>query len=292
MRIAFVGHVCLDVNVVRGSVSTLAGGGVVHGAITASRLGAEATVVTRCRAEDRARFGALADASVRVVFLPGKRTTSIRNEYRTDNPDDRYSILGSTAEPFAAGDLAVVDADVLHVNPLWAGEFPSELIPEAKRHAATLGGDAQGFLRAASPADGLLAHRPWADMDRWLPFFDVFKADASEARSLTGSSEPAEAARRLRDAGPRTVLVTHKGGVFVAAPDGLHEAAFAPYPMEGRTGRGDTFTAAFLVASGRMDAAGATTFAAEVTSRKLQYAGPSRETIDPATGRLVTLSRG
>ena len=47
--------------------------------------------------------------------------------------------------------------------------------------------------------------------------------------------------------------------------------------LEGRTGRGDTCTASFLVARGRgMDLADAAAFAAEVTSPKMQYRGSYR----------------
>ena len=47
--------------------------------------------------------------------------------------------------------------------------------------------------------------------------------------------------------------------------------------LEGRTGRGDTCTASFLVACGRgKDLADAAAFAAEVTSRKMQYRGSYR----------------
>ena len=59
MKIVFVGHVCVDQNVVRGETETLYGGGVVHGAITAQRLGAEATVVTKCAGSDRSNYRSL-----------------------------------------------------------------------------------------------------------------------------------------------------------------------------------------------------------------------------------------
>ena len=57
----------------------------------------------------------------------------------------------------------------------------------------------------------------------------------------------------------------------------MHEGAFSGFTLEGRTGRGDTCTASFLVARGRgMGLAEAAAFAAEVTSRKMQYRGPYR----------------
>ncbi|MBM4398439.1 MAG: carbohydrate kinase [Deltaproteobacteria bacterium] len=275
MRIAFVGHVSIDHNVTNGKEHVLNGGGVLHGAVTARRLGADAVVFTRCAPADRERFSVLADAGVPAFYLPGERTTSARNVYPTANPDDRVTYFVSRAEPFRASDLDAIDADVIHVNPLWFGEFPDDLLPAARARAGVLAGDAQGFLRHVGDGEGRCSAHDWATKSRYLPLFDVFKADIGEATTLTGCDDPVAAAAAVRALGPRTVLLTHHAGVCVHDGD-CHEASFGPYSIEGRTGRGDTFTAAFLVASARMPIDEATRFAADVTSRKMQYAGPFR----------------
>ena len=59
------------------------------------------------------------------------------------------------------------------------------------------------------------------------------------------------------------VLLTHRDGVCVFDGGTLHEGAFSGFTLEGRTGRGDTCTASFLVARGRgMGLAEAAAFAA------------------------------
>jgi hypothetical protein len=143
----------VDKNVVGGETETFYGGGVVHGAITAQRLGVQAAVITRCADADRAGFRHLEDAGVLTVFLPSPTSTSIRNVYPSANPDERRSLLISRAEPFSAKDLdriAAVAADIVHLNPLWFGEFPVALIPELRRHAPFLAADAH-LLRVAEP---------------------------------------------------------------------------------------------------------------------------------------------
>ena len=35
MKITFIGHVCVDKNLIRGELETFYGGGVIHGAVTA-----------------------------------------------------------------------------------------------------------------------------------------------------------------------------------------------------------------------------------------------------------------
>lgn len=279
MKIVFVGHVCVDKNVVRGETETLHGGGVVHGCITAQRLGADVTVVTKCAEADRPAFQLMSEVGGKVLFLPTPTSTSIRNVYPTENPDDRQSFLISRAAPFNEADLDAItapEADMVHINPLWFGEFPPPLLAALRPRAAILGADAQGFLRVAAP-DGRMEHRDFAGKREVLPLLDLFKVDSKEALVLTGEADVQRAIRAVHALGPKTVLLTHRDGVCVFDGHSFHESAFSPYTLEGRTGRGDTCTASFLVARGRgLGLAESVAFAAEITSRKMQYRGPFR----------------
>lgn len=279
MKIAFVGHVCVDKNVVRGKTEILYGGGVMHGGITAQRLGMESIVVTKCADADRAGFGGLAEAGVQVNWLPSPTSTSIQNVYPTENPDDRESRLISRASPFTAHEvdqIAALRADVVHVNPLWFGEFPPALLAALRPKVQFLAADAQGFLRVATP-DGRMAHEDLSDKQKVLAQLDLLKVDAKEALVLTGINDPRDAARAVKALGPRLVLLTHRDGLCVCSGEGIYEAAFRGFTLEGRTGRGDTCTASFLAARGRgMSLPQAADFAADITSRKMQYPGPFR----------------
>lgn len=279
MKILFVGHVCVDKNVVRGQTETLYGGGVVHGAITAQRLEAQAIVITKCAEADRPGFGHLGAGGVENVFLPSPTSTSIRNVYPSENPDDRQSSLLSRAAPFTEADLDCIAgfrADVVHVNPLWFGEFPPALLASLRPRAAFLAADAQGFLRVAE-AGGQMVHREFADKHALLSRLDLFKVDSKEALLLTGEADPERAARAVHALGPKLVLLTHQAGICVCDGRETYSAAFGKYPLEGRTGRGDTCTASFLVARGRsLNFQQAATFAADITTRKMQYRGPFR----------------
>jgi len=275
MKITFIGHVCIDKNVIRGEIETFYGGGVVHGAITAQRLGAQAAVLTKCSEADRVKFVCLQQAGVEATFLPSLASTSIKNAYADENPDDRRSHLISRADPFSPSDLESIKTSQVHLNPLWFGEFPLHLMPKLRRTANLLSGDAQGFLRHSGEG-GELRYLDLAEKARVLPFFDVFKVDLNEAGILTGKKEIRQAARAVRELGPKTVLLTHAGGVCVFDGHDFHESPFTAYTLEGRTGRGDTCTGAFLVGMQRTTLHEATAFAAEVTSRKMQYRGPYR----------------
>jgi sugar/nucleoside kinase (ribokinase family) len=229
-----------------------------------------------CSPKHRDRFSLFEEAGVDVVYLPSQRTTSIRNTYPTDNPDDRLSAVITRARPFSSADLEdIPTCDVIHINALWAGEFPSELIRQVKSKAGLVTGDAQGFVRHVD-RDGALVSRDWPDKTTCLQAFDIFKVDINEARVLTGLDDRHSASRKLHEMGASVVVLTHRGGVCVTDGDHVAEAAFGPYPLEGRTGRGDTCMAAFVVARANGDLDEATARAAEITTQKLQYPEPFR----------------
>jgi len=275
VRITFVGHVCVDRNLIRGSLETFYGGGVIHGAVTAKRLGAEVSVLTKCAEADREGFTSFREAGVEAVFLPSPTSTSIRNEYPSENPDDRRSSIVSRADPFSAADIAAIEPGVVHLNPLWYGEFPLELLPRLKRSATLLGADAQGLLRHVEP-DGTMCYRDLRDGRDALALLDVFKVDTREAEILTGLGDVRAAAKAVHALGPRIVVLTHRDGVCVHDGQEFYESPFTGFTVEGRTGRGDTCTSAFLVGMQRMGLREATALAAEVTSKKMQYRGAYR----------------
>ena len=121
-----------------------------------------------------------------------------------------------------------------------------------------------------------MLHRDWPDKGEYLRYVDLLKVDHREARVLTCIDEMEPAIARLRELGAGAVMCTHAGGVVVGDATGIYREDFAPYTLEGRTGRGDTCTATYLVARAERDTAEATRIAAEITSAKMQYRGPLR----------------
>ena len=281
MRICFVGNVSQDRNVMEGQVQELAGGGVFHGGITAARLGAEVTVVTHAAADSAPAWGAINASGARLVLLERAHTTTIENRYVSDDPDLRVSRCMARGASFTVDDLRHVDGEVVHVNPMIVGEVPLWLLPHLRERAPVLSWDAQGLLRAVA-AGGELRHEVSEATRRALPSLDALKVDVSEARSLTGESDPRAAARALHRMGATLVLMTHRGGLLASDGRQVAEAAFGPATMSGRTGRGDTCTAAFLTArfGAGLSLAEATRVAAQVTSHKMRRPGPYAGGVD------------
>ncbi len=276
MDLSFLGDVCLDINVVRGEPRREIGGGVYHGAVTASRLGADVRVITKAPVADRPHFDAIEQAGARITWIDTPACTSIRNDYPSENPDDRVSRVIAQADPFTAEELAGFSLRALHVNPLWMGMVPPELLAVLRPRVELLGADAQGFLRRVQP-DGSAAHRPWPEAGEFLHLLDVLKVDIVEAHTLTGREDRHEAAVALLELGVGTVLLTHRDGVLAARGDERAEQPWGGWTLEGRTGRGDTSTASFLVGLLRGDSLDdALALSARVTSAKMQYRGPFR----------------
>jgi sugar/nucleoside kinase (ribokinase family) len=99
----------------------------------------------------------------------------------------------------------------------------------------------------------------WDSGGRWLPliepalrYVDYFYPNQEEGQQLTGESEPAGIARRLRRLGVKAVIVKQGGrGCYVeSAGEAFISPGFAVRPVD-TTGAGDCFAAAFLAAISR-----------------------------------------
>jgi sugar/nucleoside kinase (ribokinase family) len=92
-------------------------------------------------------------------------------------------------------------------------------------------------------------------VEKVLPWTDVFLPNVDEARQLTGLPDPLEQARHFRDAGAKTVVITcgNQGAVLVTASLTLRSAVFPVEFVDG-TGSGDAFAAGYV--SGLIDGLG------------------------------------
>ncbi|MBO8165792.1 MAG: carbohydrate kinase [Thermotogae bacterium] len=275
MKITFIGHVSKDVNIVIKDKKIIPGGGVYFGSVAVVQLGEKAEVFTKCAKKDLEVFASMEKEGVETHYLLSSTTTSIENYYPTPNPDDRRSRILSLAEPFSKGDLPAENREIIHVNPLWHGEFPEELLHLVRQNAGFLIGDAQGFLRNVE--SGKMVYRDWDKKEKYLELFNLFKVDIKEARILTGIDDLKKAVQKIQQMGPEMVIGTQSESVVLFNGKEMYEAPFGSWKLEGRTGRGDTCTAAFVVGYGKFELPGALKYAAEVTTEKMQYPGPFKK---------------
>src|SRR6267143_2667572 len=165
--------------------------------------------------------------------VPGARTTSFLDDYRTD---ERIAILRSAAPPLRPEDLR--DTCTVGMAVAVAAEIPAATLIRLRELSRVLLADAQGFVRAFDP-DGRVLHRaPAPDLLAALERVDYLKAGRAEAEALDLS--------RLRRS--CTILLTDgpRGCTILTATGEQHVAAFPAHEVD-PTGAGDCFLAGFAV---------------------------------------------
>ncbi len=276
--------------IVRGDEQQDAVGGAVYfGGVVLARLGLKVAIVTRLARADSWMLEELEEAGADVYPVWTERSTSIENYYPNPDSDRRISRLLDFAGAFEVGDVPPLEARLFYLGPVAPGEMDGAFIAwVAERGPVAL--DAQGCLRVEREG-GELATDGWPEAKEVLPRIHYLKVDDREAAALVGVGELSEAARKLCSLGPEEVVLTHGGGVIVCASGEIHQGAFRPRSLAGRTGRGDSCFSAYL---GRRllgdPPAKATRFAAALTTLKLERPGPFKGSLEEVE-RLVNSDR-
>jgi sugar/nucleoside kinase (ribokinase family) len=283
--IAYVGHYTKDIIVYPDLTRTVDGGAFNYGANVAVRMGLKTAVVTRLAREDWRVVEELQRLGVTVFARATPASTLLRLVYPTANLDERTIELLSSAGPFTLGEVAGLEAKAFAIGASVRGEVPAEVVAALAQKGGILALDVQGFIRVVR--DGILTFDDWPGKESILRHVTVLKTDAVEAKALTGKSDRYAAAQQLATLGPREVLLTHSGGVLVYHDGVCSEAPFVPQEVRGRSGRGDTCTSAYLSRRLTASPAEAVTWAAAVTSLKLEAEGPFRRDVSEVEAFLI-----
>ncbi len=238
-----------------------------------AKLGDKVRVVTRVAEEDSSILEGLRRLGVEVVNIPARSTMKSRLLYK---PSGREIEVLSRGEPFRLGDLKLcreVRAKYVYLGPLSTDDFSLEFIREASGVAPVVL-DVQGFTRRIT--GGKVEYVDWGWKAEAAPYVSVLKLDDREGKLLTGAGRPEDIIDSLHGMGFRDVLLTTAWGVFIGVKGrGIFSAPFKVKEIKGRTGRGDTATAAYVHSKLKgMEPAGAAVFTAAATSLKLMKPGP------------------
>ncbi|MBI3861402.1 MAG: carbohydrate kinase family protein [Planctomycetia bacterium] len=236
------------------SISLAIGGCASNVATDLARIGRSVAVVGRVGNDMPGRFvrEQLAAAGVetsRLVETPGHQTSgtlviNVRGE-------DRRFIHTFGAN--AAFDGTEIPAGLIRqARSLYVGGFflmprlTAERVADLFRQARE--------LRVPTVLDVVIPDPKncWAELQKVLPWTDVFLPNVDEACQLTGLADPLEQARAFRAAGAKTVVVTCGGEGSVLATESmtLRSGRFPVEFVDG-TGSGDAFAAGYI--SGLLD---------------------------------------
>ena len=240
-------------------------------------------VVTKAADADAPGIEALRSGGADWKILPSAETTSIRNVYHTENQERRDVTLLSRADAFTPEEVPENPAGIYHLAGLFRGEIPDGMIPFLAERAP-VAVDAQGLLRCSE--GGELFFRDWEEKAKYLRMISYFKVDAAEGEILTGEVDRVRAARRLAEWGAREVMLTHNSEVILCRGGEIHRAPYTNRAFLGRTGRGDTTFAAYLVWRKAHTVQEAVTFAAALCSIKMETPGPFDGTVEDVLARI------
>ncbi len=272
--IAFVGHFTKDTVVTREGSAEHRGGAFYYGCHVATRMGLKTAVVTRLAQEDWGVVDELRSMGVTVFATRTAESTHLRLVYPTSNLDERTIDTVGFAGAFTPEEVGPVQAKTFHIGASIRGEVPRAVVEVLAHKRARLSLDVQGFIRVNE--NGKLIYAPWDEMASVLSLVNVVKVDGTEAEYLTGQKDMRAAARMLASYGPQEVLLTQNAGVLVFAENQFYEQPWQVREIKGRTGRGDTCTAAYLGKRLTASPAEAARFTAALTGRKLETPGPFR----------------
>jgi len=269
--ILVVGHFARDEIVVDGVSTHALGGAVFYGGIALSRLGMRVAAVTRLHPRDFPRLDDFKKAGVWVKAVEAAETSGIENTYQSANMERRVCKPLGFAGAFTKENMPDVDAQLILIAPIIAGEVDLDLL----RHLATrapVALDVQGFVRV-SEGDSLV-FKEWPDIREGLSHVTYLKVDQAEAELLTGETDPSKALPLLADMGASEIVMTQSSGVTVWGPDGIVSAPFTSRTLVGRTGRGDTCFSSYVAMRLTESSTRATQIAGAVTSLKQEKPGP------------------
>ncbi len=276
--IVIIGNYTKDNIVSQTGSRVVDGGGFNYGAHVAAMMGLKTATVTRLAKEDSHVVDALIKLGVDVYPTYTKYSTDMRLYYPTSNVDERILSVTHTAGSFIPDQVKDLQAKAFLINASTRGEVDLEVIKEIRKKDTILAADAQGFVRIISE-DGTLINAEWSEKQQVLSCIDILKTDAVEAEMLTGKKDIKLAARHISDWGPKEVVLTHKDGLLVHAEGHDYETKFYPQKLIGRSGRGDTCIGSYVAKRITASPEKATTWAAAVTSLKMEAEGPINRSV-------------
>lgn len=276
--IAFIGHYTKDTIISSTGTRVVDGGAFNYGANVAARMGLKVAAVTRLAKEDLLVVEKLKDLGVDVFAHISPQSTCLRLEYPTSNVDERVIHVTSSAGPFTTTEVKKIQAKAIVIGASMRDEVSLEVIEELAKKKTILAADVQSFIRIND--NGKLVPEEWLEKDSVLARLNILKTDAVEAGLLFGKCDLHTAAKKMHDLGPREVVITHRDGLLVYADGNFYEEKFLPKEIIGRSGRGDTCIASYVAKRLNASPQDATTWAAAVTSLKMETEGPFQRTIE------------
>jgi sugar/nucleoside kinase (ribokinase family) len=146
--------------------------------------------------------------------------------------------------------------------------------------------DMQNFVRQVDTQTGVIEFRDVPGKREIVGLADIVKLDVIEAEVLTGTRNMEEAARLVEEWGALETILTCSDGAFARYKGKTYFERFSNKSSQGRTGRGDTTTGAYLARRMDHSVQKSLEFAAALASIKMETPGPFRGTLEDVLARM------
>jgi sugar/nucleoside kinase (ribokinase family) len=287
--LVFMGHITIDeIEAKEGSARGVPGGAPLFGAFAASCSRKRIAVVTRMAKEDENYLAPLKAAGIDVYLQSVDETTHMRVVHPTGNVDERLMFQTKNAGFFSLEDLPPLEPCPVHLGALTDREFTLEFMRGLKERGFRLSVDMQNFVRQVDTETGEIHFRDVPEKRDIVSMADMVKLDVVEAEIVTGTTDLEQAAVIVEEWGCPEIIITRSDGVLARYKGNTCFERFSHRNNQGRTGRGDTTTGAYLARRLDHGVEDSLKFAAALASIKMETSGPFRGTLEDVLGRMVS----
>jgi sugar/nucleoside kinase (ribokinase family) len=220
------------------------------------------------------------------LFIQRRDTTRLHVIHPSASVDDRQMYLVRHGGRFSAGDVPSVRPGLIHLGGLSPQEFPLDLMRDLKSRGFRLSVDMQSFLWHVEAGTGAIHLANLSHKEEILGMIEFAKFDVMEGEVLTGATGLEEQAAMLEEWGCRETVITCSHGALARSGGRTAYAPFTNKNITGRTGRGDTFSGAYLARRLDYPVDDSLAFAAALTSIKMESLGPFTGSMQDVLDRM------
>jgi sugar/nucleoside kinase (ribokinase family) len=284
--IVFMGHLATATIVpYHGPTFVERGGPAFFGPLAATCLDKKIAAVTRIGTMESELLEPLQSAGI-ALFVEDREMTQLHIIHPSANVDERRVSLVKHGGYFSVSDIPGIKPCLIHLGGLSHQEFSIEFVKALKDRGFRLSVDMQSFVWRADPETGTVYLADIPEKKELLPLFDFVKVDAVEGEALTGVRDLEDQARMLAGWGSRETIITCSDGALAHSEGKTNYARFTNRSVAGRTGRGDTFSGAYLAHRLDHSIEDSLRFAAALTSIKMESVGPFTGSLQDVMERM------
>jgi sugar/nucleoside kinase (ribokinase family) len=261
------------------------GGPIFSGPLAASCLTKRIAAVTRIAESDEKLLEPLKTAGID-LFVQHRETVQMSVVHPNVNVDERQIFFIKRGGYFCIDDMPPIEPCLIHLGGLSDHEFPLEFMRALKARGFNLSVDMQSFVWQVDDQTRLVHSGDVPEKQEILRMVDFVKLDVMEAKALTGTDILQDQADILEDWGSSETIITCSDGVLARRKGKTTFARFTNRSIQGRTGRGDTFSGAYLARRLDHSVEDSLRFAAALTSIKMESTGPFTGSLEDVIERM------